>query len=242
MSFVKPTPIANRSKELAEELARVKTGYIARRSHEYLINDLIDNSKAATMPKIVDHEQRRHEVAEATWRVILRDGLEHTSFTAIAAELGSTTGVLAHYFRNKDALMLFALDRAMGDPNQISLEITLPVGLDRLQRLLEVMLPIKVRRQTAWRVWVAFLGHALSRPALLKVQRQRYAMFRQILRAELVALSQAHLIRSGLDLDVVVAGMIALVDGIGVGYVLEAKQFPVGRQRQLVAQYINSLR
>jgi AcrR family transcriptional regulator len=190
------------------------------------------------MPKIVDHEKRRHEVAEATWRVILRDGLENTSFIAIAAELGSTTGVLVHYFRNKDALMLFALNRAMGDPVQRPLEIELPIGLDRLQAALEIMLPIKPQRQMAWKVWVAFLGQAVSRPSLLKVQRQRYKVYRTSLKTELIALEAKRLIPHGTDLEAAVAGMIALVDGIGVGYVLEPKQYPPGLQKQLISSHL----
>ncbi len=193
------------------------------------------------MPKIVDHEKRRHEVAEATWRVILREGLENTSFSAIAEELHSTTGVLAHYFRNKDALMLFALDRAMGDPVKQSLTVDLPVGFERMQAVLEIMLPIKPQRQMAWKVWVAFLGQAVSRPSLLKVQRQRYKVYRTILKAELTALETKRLLPHGTDLEAAGAGMIALIDGIGVGYVLEPKQYPPGLQKQLIANHLKML-
>lgn len=37
---------------------------------------------------------------------------------AIAQELGSTTGVVTHYFRDKDELMLFVLDRVFENLNQ----------------------------------------------------------------------------------------------------------------------------
>jgi AcrR family transcriptional regulator len=43
--------------------------------------------------------ERRIEVAKAAWQVIIREGLDRTSMRAIAQELGSSTGVVTHYFR-----------------------------------------------------------------------------------------------------------------------------------------------
>ena len=58
------------------------------------------------MPKIVDHDQRRREVLDATWRVIVRSGLDATTMRRIAQEAGYSNGVLAHYFKDKEALVL----------------------------------------------------------------------------------------------------------------------------------------
>ena len=40
------------------------------------------------MPKIVDHEARRAELAEAVWRLASRDGLEAVTLRGVAAEAG----------------------------------------------------------------------------------------------------------------------------------------------------------
>ena len=60
------------------------------------------------MPKLVDHDLRREEVAEAAWRVIGRDGIEGATLREIAREAGFTTGVIQHYFRDRDELLAFA--------------------------------------------------------------------------------------------------------------------------------------
>jgi TetR/AcrR family transcriptional regulator, transcriptional repressor of bet genes len=62
------------------------------------------------VPKLVDHDARRRELADAAIRVIGRDGLERASIRSIAAEAGWTTGVLQHYFDTKDQLLDAALD------------------------------------------------------------------------------------------------------------------------------------
>lgn len=56
------------------------------------------------------YDDRRIEVAQAAWRVLVREELDCTSMRAIAQELGSFTGVVTHYFRDKEELILFALE------------------------------------------------------------------------------------------------------------------------------------
>ena len=69
------------------------------------------------MPRVVDHEERREAIAEATWRVIERAGPDGANMREIAREAGYTTGVVTHYFRDKRELMAFAfglmVDRSM---------------------------------------------------------------------------------------------------------------------------------
>ena len=48
------------------------------------------------MPKIVDHETRREEIAEALWRVVRRDGVRAASVRTIAAEAGWSPGAVRY--------------------------------------------------------------------------------------------------------------------------------------------------
>jgi AcrR family transcriptional regulator len=61
------------------------------------------------MPKNVDHEERREELLAAVWRVIVRDGLDRATIRSIAKETGWSSGVLAHYFMDKDDILVSAL-------------------------------------------------------------------------------------------------------------------------------------
>ncbi len=61
------------------------------------------------MPKAVDRSERREELLAAVWRVIARDGLERTTIRTIAEETGWSTGVLAHYFADKEDILASAL-------------------------------------------------------------------------------------------------------------------------------------
>ena len=70
------------------------------------------------MPKIVDHEVRRRELAEAVWRVIVRDGVGDVSIRSVAAEAGWSSGALRHYFSTRAELLAF-LHTYLNDPTDV---------------------------------------------------------------------------------------------------------------------------
>ena len=59
------------------------------------------------MPKIVDHDHRRKEIAMLTLEVMRAVGIENASIRGIAQRGGISMGVLTHYFKTKDDLIVF---------------------------------------------------------------------------------------------------------------------------------------
>src|SRR5690242_9815613 len=57
------------------------------------------------MPRIVDHDQRREELCLVAARLIHERGLDGATVRAIAAAAGCSTGVIVHYFEDKDDLL-----------------------------------------------------------------------------------------------------------------------------------------
>ena len=184
---------------------------------------------------------RRLEVTEAAWRVIIREGLDRTSMRAIAKELGSSTGVVTHYFRDKDELMLFALERVFENLlEDMKSAVKDRQGIERLEQMLLAALPSENSGVPGWRVWVAFLGYAIGREKLIQEHQKRYDYLRQIIHQELADLQAAKLIRVDIDPTFETNALIALVDGIGVGIVINAK-FNREQQKYLVQRHIKSL-
>jgi AcrR family transcriptional regulator len=190
----------------------------------------------------MSYDDRRNEVAKAAWQVIVRDGLDRTSMRAIAQELGASTGVVTHYFRDKEALILFALERvfehvladmkiaAQGQP-----------GIDGLAQMICTALPLEMSDKDDWKVWVAFLGYSIGREHLVQEHRKRHDLLRQIIAQELADLQAANLIRADIDLMLEANAIVALVDGIGTGSVIYPEQFSAEQQKYLVRRHINVL-
>src|ERR1700683_1482597 len=63
------------------------------------------------VPKEVDHDARRRELADAASRVIARNGLSATTLAQVAEEAGWSIGFIRYYFPNKDELIASALWR-----------------------------------------------------------------------------------------------------------------------------------
>ena len=61
------------------------------------------------MPKIVDHEKRRAEIAETAANLIARGGLESATVREIANASGYSKGIVEHYFDGKSELISAAL-------------------------------------------------------------------------------------------------------------------------------------
>ncbi len=191
--------------------------------------------------KTTHYRDRRLEVTEAAWRVIIREGLDRTSIRAIAQELGSTTGVVTHYFRDKDELTLFALERVFENLfRDMEACKNSQSGIERLERMIFAALPFEISGVKGWQVWIAFLGYAIGREKLIEEHQKRYDSLRQVIRQELADLQMAKLIREELDLTLEANALIALVDGIGIGCVINPEQFHAEQQRYLVRRHIRT--
>lgn len=190
----------------------------------------------------MSYDDRRIEVAKAAWQVIVREGLDRTSMRAIAQELGSSTGVVTHYFRDKEELTLFALEQVFENVlEDMKTCAEGRQGIDRLVQMIFVALPLEDIDKADWKVWVAFLGYSIGRERLVQEHRKRYDFLRQIICQELADLQKALLIRADLDLTLEANALIALVDGIGTGVVIFPEQFSADQQKYLVRRHINAI-
>ncbi|GAA4616846.1 TetR family transcriptional regulator C-terminal domain-containing protein [Actinoallomurus liliacearum] len=127
------------------------------------------------MPKIVDHEARRMELADAVGRVIARDGVNEVSIRSVAAEAGWSSGTLRHYFTTRAELLAFACEQVI---HRVATRITDMRHSGTVQQavrdtLLETM-PVDARRHAEAAVAFAFLALGLSDPRLAEVQRAHF--------------------------------------------------------------------
>src|SRR5215472_14382662 len=58
------------------------------------------------MPKRVDHDARRREIADAVERIAVRGGLNAATFREVAGEAGVSVRLVQYYFGTKDELLL----------------------------------------------------------------------------------------------------------------------------------------
>ncbi|WAL69025.1 TetR/AcrR family transcriptional regulator [Amycolatopsis cynarae] len=128
------------------------------------------------MPRQVDHEARRRQIAEAVWRLAARGGLEDVSLRQVAAEAGVSARLLQYYFGTRDQLLLGALEILNADAERRARERLMYLDgtgdMHAIVRgvLLE-MLPLDDERRSRYLVHVAFFVRLLADESLASAVR-----------------------------------------------------------------------
>jgi AcrR family transcriptional regulator len=185
-------------------------------------------------------DDRRDQVAQATWRVIAREGLDRASMRAIAQELGCTTGVLTHYFRDKDALLDFAFTSIVSRLNVSPAQGAI-LNLDDVQAIMSAFLPTSADAKTWWRVWLSFTVAALSNEKQAASHAKLYAELRKFWTMAFTALQAHGRISKDLQPANEAETILCLVDGIGVQALISPRTLTARRQVELIEAYLDKL-
>jgi AcrR family transcriptional regulator len=188
------------------------------------------------MPRTVDVLERRAQVAAAARAVIARDGLDAASVRRVAAEAGSSTTVVTHYFADKQALLAAAVEDAY---RAVAARMAAhrrggPGGLPTLRAALLEALPLDGERTAEARVWMAFWSMAASRSTLREVQSAGYAAWRGLVARLLADAVERGEVAAEPDPGDVGEQLMCLVDGLLMQATLEPDRLPPARQVQLL--------
>jgi TetR/AcrR family transcriptional regulator, transcriptional repressor of bet genes len=142
------------------------------------------------MPRWVDQQARRRQIVEALWRVTTDRGLESVSLRQVAAEAGVSVGMVQHYFKDKDELLVFALDSLSahaGGRVARGIDALAEPGDPRKQvrAMLIEALPLDEERARRATVSSAFLARAAVDPKVSASCRDAYAREHELLAAQL---------------------------------------------------------
>jgi AcrR family transcriptional regulator len=194
------------------------------------------------MPKIVDHDEKRREIGQVILRVMGRDGLGALTIRGIAREGGFSSGVLAHYFTNKEEMVQFAFE-TVADMAFERIHSKLEgarTGLEKLQLLVEELLP-RHEDDVESIVAIAFWGTSLHDPALLEQFHVRYENWRNHVRDALMEAVANGEIERPIHVEDEVDLIVSATDGLLVSLTLDPKRFSKARKARLIARIVSGL-
>jgi AcrR family transcriptional regulator len=183
-----------------------------------------------------DHAVRRREVSAAVWRVLAERGFGGLTVRAVAAELGTSTGVVTHYFTSKAGLVRHAL-HLLDEQSPQRVRAPMPAGLGALRAALLGALPVDDEAVRTNRVWVSSWDPALADPVLRADHAERYARGRARLQDHIVEAQARRELRAGDPADLA-AELHAFVLGLIVQALLDPPAFPAERQRALLDEHL----
>jgi TetR/AcrR family transcriptional repressor of bet genes len=193
------------------------------------------------VPKIVDHAQRRDEIAHFACQVVAHHGFEQATVARIARAAGYTTGMVAHYYESKQDIILAAL-------RLILLRIEERLTRERQNgeaNLLDVLseaLAIDAQRFTECAFWMAFWGQVSADKKLKRlnvwVHREYMRLFARCFAEHWEEWSvwprpvRDHVLRS----------VVTFINGLTAGAVTSPSDWPAAMQIEQLGMQLDLLR
>ncbi|WP_426764514.1 TetR/AcrR family transcriptional regulator [Pseudarthrobacter sp. 1G09] len=178
------------------------------------------------MPKIVDHDERRLELVDATWRIIARQGMEGATMREIAMEAGFANGALKPYFPTKDTLLEFAFSHVFNRTNRRIADVTMGrSGLDALQAFCLEVLPLDEERINEARIVIPFWQKAVTDPGKAEIHRQSMEEWVDTIRRYLAEARNSGDVRAAVDDSLLARQLLNML----LGAQIEAALAPPGR-------------
>jgi AcrR family transcriptional regulator len=178
------------------------------------------------VPKIVDHDERRLELVDATWRIIARNGLEGATMREIAMEAGFANGALKPYFPTKDTLLEFAFSHVFNRTNRRIAEVTAGrTGLAALRAFCLEVLPLDEERINEARIVIPFWQKAVNDPQKALIHQQSMNEWLAAIRRCLKEARDAGGVSTAVDDDALAGQLLNML----LGAQIEAALAPAGR-------------
>jgi TetR/AcrR family transcriptional repressor of bet genes len=193
------------------------------------------------MPKRVDLAAQRQTIANAAIDVIDEAGLDGARLRDVARAASVTTGAVTHYFDGKDAV----LEAALAEIVRRTLEridagrnLKTPTDVHAFIASSFTSLPIDEYSRQEWRVWLAFLGRAITDERLRAIHRDHYEKFVDRRIAPLLALRVAGPRPTRAQLRRCADAFVAAIDGVGMRATLEPELWPPKRQKDTLTDLL----
>ena len=194
------------------------------------------------MPKKVNIDERRADLLVAVWNVIARDGLENTTVRTLARETGRSAGTLAHYFTDKDDVLVSALQlsheriAARWEEKLDGLK-----GLKALRELVLDNLPLDDDRDLETRLALAYWSRVVTKESNVSSQWRKGPKLIDRLIALVHEGQQLREIRNDETAEDIAERLHALIDGFSLHSLLYPERLSRERIERLMEAELKNL-
>jgi AcrR family transcriptional regulator len=200
------------------------------------------------VPKRVDHEERRRQIADALLRTAAARGLHATGMREVAAEAGVSLRLVQYYFGTKEELLLAGMqhlaarfaDRAMTRIRRAKETGGQAGPRAVIAAILTEAVPADDERRTFAVLNAAYFALALTDPALATAPLARNTdAVTDVIAAQLRSAQAAGDTPARLDPDAEALSLLAMSAGLGNGVL--AGQFPAEQGQAVIDYHLDRL-
>ncbi|WP_090908170.1 TetR/AcrR family transcriptional regulator [Paenibacillus sp. cl141a] len=190
------------------------------------------------MPKIVDHAKRKKLLAEATWKIISEQGIQHATSRTIAKEAGLSQGALRHYFPTQESLLIFAMELVKEKVviRLTNLEEKELTPAERIVEYLVELIPTDQQTLLEMEVWFAFVTFGKTHQGF----DINYEELQTAIKDCIVYLKKEGLLRE-VDEELEKEKLYAFMNGMALNLYLEPQKMDRERSKEMIKDYLKSI-
>ena len=133
------------------------------------------NLYACPVPKLVDHDVRRREIAQAVWAVIAERGIEGVTLRSVAAEAGISVGRIQHYHASREELVRDSCRELLKAATQRFEAAGDATPVERLRRLILGRIPTTPEFAIGTSIWLAYEAKSVDDPVIAELVQRGHA-------------------------------------------------------------------
>jgi AcrR family transcriptional regulator len=158
---------------------------------------------------------RREEIVAAALRVATTKGLANTTVRDVAAEMGTSSGLIHHYFTSMDDVLAAAFEEAAG-ADLAKTESAMRACGDAAERLSTFFASYtRTEEYRAFQMWLDAWAEASRRPALGATSRRLNVAWQRLVATTLVeGIDEGHFVCD--DPDATAWRVVSLLDGLSL--------------------------
>jgi TetR/AcrR family transcriptional repressor of bet genes len=185
---------------------------------------------------------RRQDLIKGTIKSIATIGYHNSTVQTICEAAGLSRGLIGHYFKGKDDLLLEAFRHQTAEADEDTRQAIRAVGTDPVQRLLAATSVTFMRSATSHEhalVWIAFCGVVPWNDTMRELHARLYRRYRSWIQRMMEQAAQER----GIEIDAKRAALTyaQMVDGFWMGWVMDSEAYSLDEATEIVSDWVLNL-
>jgi len=194
------------------------------------------------MPKIVDHDEKRKQIAEAAWNIIRKEGVEKASIRRAAAEAGMSSGALRHYFSTQDEMLLFIMNYYLEEGKKRSQNKEWSENpVQAVEEVLLELVPIDEEKKIETSVWWILALRSLTSDTIKDKKDEMTDGTYELANSMIEILALKGVLSDSMNAELEKSRLTALIEGLSIHALLRPDVYSPEKVKEVIRYHLETL-
>ncbi|WP_147716695.1 TetR/AcrR family transcriptional regulator [Bacillus cereus] len=194
------------------------------------------------MPKIVDHDEKRKQIAEAAWNIIRKEGVEKASIRRVAAEAGMSSGALRHYFSTQDEMLLFIMNYYLEEGKKRSQNKKWSENpVQAVEEVLLELVPIDEEKKIETSVWWILALRSLTSDTIKDKKDEMTDGTYELANSMIEILALKGVLSDSMNAELEKSRLTALIEGLSIHALLRPDVYSPEKVKEVIRYHLETL-